>query len=249
MGKRRGAFPRVPFKSVLELVDGIYELGHGDPVRRRTAFEHVGRSPDSSASRILNSAATSGYGVIKGGVNANHLELTQNGRRVAERNSETEHRGAALDVLFNNEFFSALIEKYADRPMPQDAIVVDYLQREQDLEQSDAETFWSVAKDNILDFGLYEESRGKQVILSRDYALEIAKSPDEIQQDEVAEETGTVEQPGPPDGGVDSEGPPTNRIVPQVAFNIQVVLPENATAETYNAIFESMSVHLLGRNE
>ncbi len=233
----------------LELVDGIYELGQGDPVRRRTAFEHVGRSPDSSASRILNSAATSGYGVIKGGVNASRLELTQNGRRVAERNSETEHREAALDVLFNNAFFSALIEKYADRPMPQDAIVVDYLQREQGLEQSDAEALWSVAKDNILDFGLYEESRGKQVILPRNYALDTTEDPDKTQQDEMVEETGTMEQPEPPDGGAGSKGAPANRIVPQVAFNIQVVLPENATAETYNAIFESMAVHLLGRNE
>src|SRR5690606_20093289 len=50
---RRGAFPRMALEPVLQLVDGIFELGHGDPVRRRTAFEHVNRSPESSISRSL----------------------------------------------------------------------------------------------------------------------------------------------------------------------------------------------------
>lgn len=149
MGKRRGAFPRVPFKTVVELVDGVYELGQGDPVRRRLAFEHIGRSPDSSTSHVLNSAATNGYSVIKGGKNASHLELTQNGKRIVNRSSKKERREAELDILFSNSYFSALIEKYAERQMPQDSIVVDYLQREQGLEQSDAEAFWSVARQHF----------------------------------------------------------------------------------------------------
>ncbi len=37
--------------------------------------------------------------------------------------------------------------------------------------------------------------------------------------------------------------------MPQVTFNIQIVLPENASPETYEAIFSSMSTHLLGRDE
>ncbi len=37
--------------------------------------------------------------------------------------------------------------------------------------------------------------------------------------------------------------------LPQIAFNIQIILPENATPETYDAIFSSMSNHLIGRDE
>jgi hypothetical protein len=249
VSKRRGAFPRVPFKSVLELVDGIQQLGHGDPVRRRTAFEHIGRSPDSSTSYTLNSAATSGYGVVKGGKNASHLELTPSGRRVAEQGSGKERRAAVLDILFDNAYFSALVDKYADRPMPQDSIVVDYLQREQGLEQTDAEACWSVAKDNIYNFRLYEESGGKDIILSRDQALDTFEDSDDDPQEEVTEETNTEERLVPANGGASKRGALNSRIVPQVAFNIQVVLPENATADVYNAIFQSMAVHLLGRND
>lgn len=39
------------------------------------------------------------------------------------------------------------------------------------------------------------------------------------------------------------------RIAPQIHFNIQVVLPENALPETYDAIFKSIATHLLGRGE
>jgi len=44
---------------------------------------------------------------------------------------------------------------------------------------------------------------------------------------------------------------PTNleRITPQIHFNIQVVLPENALPETYDAIFKSIATYLLGRTE
>lgn len=40
-----------------------------------------------------------------------------------------------------------------------------------------------------------------------------------------------------------------DRLTPQIHFNIQVVLPENASADTYDAIFRSIATHLLGRNE
>ncbi len=40
-----------------------------------------------------------------------------------------------------------------------------------------------------------------------------------------------------------------SHIEPQFTFNIQVVLPENASSETYDNIFKSISVHLLGRGD
>lgn len=37
--------------------------------------------------------------------------------------------------------------------------------------------------------------------------------------------------------------------VPQFHFNIQIVLPENATQDTYDNIFKSIATHLLNRRE
>ncbi len=39
------------------------------------------------------------------------------------------------------------------------------------------------------------------------------------------------------------------RIEPQITFNIQVVLPENASVETYDNIFKSIATHLLRQDE
>ncbi len=40
-----------------------------------------------------------------------------------------------------------------------------------------------------------------------------------------------------------------SEIVPQFHFNIQIVLPENATQDTYDNIFRSIATHLLNRRE
>lgn len=245
--KRRGAFPRVPLKSVIELVDAIYELGHGDPVRRRTAFEHIGRSPDSSASYTLIAAANSGYNAIKGGKTATDLELRQNGLRIAKSRGAEERKAAVVQTLFENEFFSALIDKFSDRPLPLDSIAADYLEREHDLERSDAESCWSVAKENLLDFGLIEDSAGKQVIPPREQMLvkdATIEASDDTEEDDKAQESLLDELKR-----VDTPVKRRRVSEPQIVFNIQVVLPENADASTYDSIFESIAKHLLARDE
>jgi len=39
------------------------------------------------------------------------------------------------------------------------------------------------------------------------------------------------------------------RIIPQITFNIQIVLPENASSETYEKIFKNIATYLLGHCE
>src|SRR5690606_41857253 len=80
-------------------------------------------------SYALNAAANGGYGVVQGGKAAQYLSLTAAGRRIAEANSKGERLAAIYDVLFDNEFFAAIIDKYADVPEPQDSFAVDFLQR------------------------------------------------------------------------------------------------------------------------
>ena len=111
-------------KTVVELVDQIHEAGHGEPVRRRKAFEEIGRSPDSHTSRDLLAAANRGYHLVKGGKNATHLTLTEAGERIASSESDAERRKAQVGVLFSNEFFKSIVDQFSDRPFPDDALVV-----------------------------------------------------------------------------------------------------------------------------
>ena len=207
---------------------------------------------------MLNAAATGAYGVTKGGKNATHLTLTPAGIHLAEANDAVERLGVAYDILFDNSYFAALVEKYRDRPIPNDAIAADYLEREQGLSAEDAETCWTVAKQNIFDFGLFEESGSKRVILAREDALAQAQqsagaTPGSDDDQTSASATPTDVQPMEERGVVPSpigalpSPERASRIVPQIAFNIQVVLPENASSEVYDAIFASMATHLLGR--
>lgn len=41
----------------------------------------------------------------------------------------------------------------------------------------------------------------------------------------------------------------TKKVTPEITFNIQVVLPENASAETYDDIFSSIARHLLSQDD
>jgi hypothetical protein len=255
--RRRGAFPRIALEPVLQLVEGIHELGHGDPVRRRTAFEQINRSPDSSTSYALNAAANTGYGLVDGSKTAQYLSLTDAGARIAKAANRPDRLAAVYDVLFDNEYFAALVAKYADRPQPQDSIAIDYLQREHGLSEADAATCWTIAKENIANYGLYEESGGKRVILSREEALARVGKPS---ADSIAEEKldspGELKRPAHSVASAADVARATQEtprrsaaIVPQITFNIQVVLPVDGTPEAYDAIFASMAEHLLKRGD
>lgn len=84
-------------------------------------------------------------------------------------------------------------------------------------------------QDNIFEFGLFEESNGKQIILSRDYAVggddDFRKSRrdetvDEDQSEEAAGKNDTIESPEQRNEGSNGREAPATRVVPQIAFNI-----------------------------
>jgi hypothetical protein len=249
---QRGKFPRLALKKVIELTTAIYEEGHGDPVRRRTVFEKLKKSPESSTSYYLIQAANTGYSLIKGSKTSTHLELTGLADTLSNVEVPEAKRIAAIyELLFGNLYFSALVEKYKDRPLPSDTIVVDYLIRDQKLSQKDAEAFWSTAKENLNDFNLIEETGNKKIVIDKDYALKKMG----IVREEAAQEAfidTEVEKPKQVDVIDESSNLSKTkkmRNLPQITFNIQVVLPENASPEVYDSIFSSMSTHLLGKDE
>jgi len=51
--RRTRLFPAATFEDALELATAIYTVGAGQPVRRITLFDTLGKSPDSGASRQL----------------------------------------------------------------------------------------------------------------------------------------------------------------------------------------------------
>src|SRR5688572_27379010 len=86
-------FPPVPFLSVLPLAETIQEHGAGQPMRRITIFDKLGKSPESSASRLLI-VNSNRYGVTKGSYHAEILELTPLGAVATSPDSPPREKAA-----------------------------------------------------------------------------------------------------------------------------------------------------------
>jgi hypothetical protein len=68
-------FPASSFEEALEFAKAIFRIGSGNPVRRLTLFNELGKSPESSASRQIITNASK-YGLVTGSYKAEQLELT-----------------------------------------------------------------------------------------------------------------------------------------------------------------------------
>ncbi|MDQ0248696.1 hypothetical protein J2W22_000743 [Sphingomonas kyeonggiensis] len=74
-------FPASPFEEALTFAKSVLDFGAGATVRRVTLFNHLGKSPESSLSRQVITNANK-YGLIKGGYQADILELTSEGKKL-----------------------------------------------------------------------------------------------------------------------------------------------------------------------
>lgn len=245
----RGLFPRVSLDKTIGLLNAIYELGHGDPVRRLSAFNQLGKSPDSGSSRTLLAAASGVYGLIS--VNGEYLALTNSGK-VVITSSEAERQIALLNVLFDNDIFAEFVSHYTGRPI-MDEVAADHIKASHNLSTKDAHTALDVFKQNMSNYGLLQQYSGRTVVISHEMALENIQGspkpkPDTEQPADIPPEDETSKED-------DGQAPlatlnfPRGQANPQFHFNIQIHLPENSSAEVYDAIFKSISVHLLGNDE
>lgn len=65
--RQQRPFPAAVFEDSLNFARKVYAIGSGQPVKRLTLFDELGKSPESGASRqlIINSGR---YGLTKGGI-------------------------------------------------------------------------------------------------------------------------------------------------------------------------------------
>jgi hypothetical protein len=77
------SFPASTFEEPLEFAAAVFRIGSGQPVKRLTLFDQLGKSPESGGSRqlIINSGR---YGLTRGGVQAENIELTPEGQKAVD---------------------------------------------------------------------------------------------------------------------------------------------------------------------
>ena len=119
-------FPAATFEEALEFAKELFVVGSGQPVRRLTLFDHLGKAPDSGASRMLITNSNK-YGLTKGSYVAEQLELTDDGRNAVDdgiaRREQAQVRAklAILDI----EPFRRLYERFTNSKLPAKAVLTD----------------------------------------------------------------------------------------------------------------------------
>jgi hypothetical protein len=126
--KRRSqrSFPASTFEETLDFAKAVFRIGSGQAVKRLTLFDQLGKSPESSASRqlIINSGR---YGLTKGGIQAENIELTPIGQKAVDDQILARERARTwVELAINSiEPFQKLYEKFSGNKLPAHAVLID----------------------------------------------------------------------------------------------------------------------------
>jgi hypothetical protein len=121
-------FPTATFEDTIVLAQAILDLGSGAPVKRLTLFDHLDKSPESSASRDLITNSSK-YGLTTGGYQADELALTDLGNRCIDpdNNLKDQLRARAEAAITNIEAFAFLYNFSVGKKLPSEAVLKDEL--------------------------------------------------------------------------------------------------------------------------
>lgn len=169
-------FPACPFEEALEFATVILEYGSGQPVRRVSLFDHLGKSPDSGGSRQLITNANK-YGLTKGGYQADMLELTPDGSRaVDEEIGKRELVKARIKLAIEDiEPFSKLYARFAGNKLPAKAALIDAI-KEFEVPEELAEEAVDTFIVNLRFIGLLQTLSGAERIVTVDHLLDTLPS-------------------------------------------------------------------------
>lgn len=252
-GFTRGAFPRMKLKLAEDLARVIHEVGSGERARLITVLNRVDRKPTSGPTKTLLTSAGRGYGLINGSASDTHLSLTERGTALVTAASDIDRYVVAFDALQQNDVFRAFVDKFKHRTMPSDEVAADFLKEKFDFSDSDATAATKVIKQNLNDYGLTETVGEREVIVPPDEVLQAFRSTTgsetpPTEQDATEQQERATSTVSAPVRRIVAEAESLSDIAPQIAFNIQIQLPSDASPETYDAIFRNIATHLLRRS-
>jgi hypothetical protein len=165
-------FPASPFEETLEFAKQIFEFGSGEPVRRLSLFDHINKAPESGGSRqlIINAGR---YGLIKGGVQSDIIELTPDGSRAADPQiPQRDQTRAKIKLAIEDiDVFAKLHERFVGRALPARAALIDAaveLGSSKEAAEEAVDTFIV----NMRFVGLLVTLSGAERIVSKDHALD-----------------------------------------------------------------------------
>lgn len=165
-------FPAASFEDALNFAEEVFQFGSGQPVRRLSLFDHLGKAPDSGPSRMLITNANR-YNLTKGSYASEHLELTDQGRVAVDETTATRERRrvwAELAIL-QIDAFRALFERFQNARLPARAALIDAMKEagvSADATEEGVDTFIV----NLRYVGLLQTLSGADRIVTVDHMLD-----------------------------------------------------------------------------
>lgn len=165
-------FPPVAFLTVLPLADAIQQHGAGQPTRRITIFDKLGKSPESSTSRLLITHSGR-YGVTEGSYKAEFIKLTPLGSVATSPDSPAREKAAARFKLAIEHIpaFKHLYDRNKGSRLPSPEVLEDSL-AQIDIAPERRKQCVDLVHENLKDLGLLRTAAGAERIIPIEQALE-----------------------------------------------------------------------------
>ena len=236
----RKSFPLMSFENTLILPRGILDYGLDGKISRLTLLDKLGRSPNSSVTRILISSSFR-YGLTTGNYNAPSLQITDGGRVAlgAETASQEVLEKQFELAIGNIEPFNLLYQKLEDQRLRDTAVLKDEF-GQFGIDMSDSDKAVEVFTENLRFLGLVYEDSGQEYVKCFEDALEVAsgmndRAPTPSEVDPPVE----IVEPAEINGNT-----PVQTKHPALHIDIQVHIDPTSSAEQIDQIFASMARHL-----
>lgn len=166
------SYPACAFEEAVDFAKKILEFGSGQPVRRLSLFDELGKSPDSGTSRqlIVNSNK---YGLTEGSYTAEYIKLTADGLRAVDEEVQQRERAKArvLLAIENIEPFQNLYNRFKGNKLPAKTALVDAA-TETGLEKEAAEEAVDTFILNLRYVGLLQMLSGAERIVTLEHLLD-----------------------------------------------------------------------------
>lgn len=190
------SYPACAFEEAVDFAKKVLKFGSGQPVRRLSLFDELGKSPDSGTSRqlIINSNK---YGLTEGGYTAEYIKLTPDGIRAVDDEIQQRERAKARVYLAigNIEPFQKLYERFKGNKLPAKTALVDAA-IEDGLEKEAAEEAVDTFIINLRYVGLLQMLSGAERIVTLDHLVDGLPS-SSAQSYQIGESAGTSSSRSP----------------------------------------------------
>jgi hypothetical protein len=191
------SYPACAFEEAIDFAKKILEFGSGQPVRRLSLFDDLGKSPDSGTSRqlIVNSNK---YGLTEGSYTAEYIKLTPDGIRAIGEEIQPRERTKArvLLAIETIEPFQKLYERFKGNKLPAKTALVDAAM-ETGLEKEAAEEAVDTFILNLRYVGLLQMLSGAERIVTLEHLLDELPS-SSAQLHRISENAASTSSPARP---------------------------------------------------